>query len=655
MKRLSWLVWLVALLPVMPALAQNAAGWDTLELYGNLETGGVTATVTGDANRNASLSLQWRRVGDAGFRAGQPLLRVDASHFLGSLFALEPATAYEVSVTLVDPDGVGGEATRSASASTRADTLVEPTLRTLYVAPNGNDGNDGLSPATAVRSIQRAADLAQAGDLVLVAPGIFHEAVDLPRSGSATQPIVFRAQGSGVVLDGARVLPANTSWTALGNGVYRATLDFDTGHVVSEQGRLFRYASAEDLQALAAGAPGGFFFDTGNRQLSVKFADGSAPSAHILHVADLPAAFTLDGRAFVRIEGFDIRWYGSDEYGKGVYLRYSDDCIVRDNRFIDIGSSAVWAKGGSRNRIEDNDFADTSISQWPWPVTKASFAEKNSIALTDQVGRGNIIRRNHTHGSFDGIAPCGSQAPGGAFSSETDVYRNVIEHHNDDAIEADGYCANLRIFDNRISDTHMGVSVAPAAPGPTWIVRNSAWNIGNTRTSQVDGYLSSFLKINSGYPQVVGPLLLYHNSIVTDAPGTEALYLLNPGNSSYLRSRNNLYAGSAHVWVKVNPIVVDADHDLLYTSDASRFVKWMGSNYANLAALRSGTGLETNGLSAPPQLLAPSSGDLRPAPGSPLIDQGALLTGINDVYAGAAPDIGAFEFDDLIFASGFEG
>lgn len=651
----SAMVLLAASLAPTATRAQNAAGWLGLELYANFETAGVTATISGDTNRNAGVSLQWRRVGEATFRAGQPLLRVDANHFVGSLFDLQAGSAYEIRATLADADGVSGVATQTANATTRADVLVEPSLRSLHVAPSGNDAHDGLTPATALRSIQRAADLAQPGDLVRVAPGLYHEAVGLPRSGSAAQPIVFRGQGAGVLLDGARVLPADATWAALGNGVYRTTLDFDTGHVVSEQGRLFRYASAGDLQAFAAGAPGGFFFEPGNRQLSVKFADGSTPAVHVLHVADLGAGFTLDGRAFVRIEGFEFRNYGADEYGKGIYLRYSDDCIVRNNRFIDIGSSAVWAKGGSRNRIEDNQFSDTSIVSWPWPVTKASFAEKSSIALTDQIGRGNVIRRNHIDGSFDGLAPCGSQAPAPAFTNETDVYRNTFEHLNDDAIEADGYCANVRIFANRISDAHMGVSVAPAAPGPTWILRNVAWNLGNARTSQIDGYLSSFLKINSGYAQAVGPLLMYHNTIATSAPATEALYLLNPGASTSLTSRNNLYVASRDVWVKVNPVMADADYDLLHTSDASRFVRWMGTPYADLVALRNATGLELNGVSAPPQLVAPASGDLRLLPTSPAIDHGLVLAGINDGYIGSAPDIGAFEFDDLVFASGFEG
>lgn len=639
----------------LPALAQNAANWSGIELYPNLETAGVTATLSGDANGNATVGLEWRRVGDPTFKSAQPLVRVDATHLIGSLFSLTPNTSYEIRATLSDPDGIIGSAQNSATSSTRADVLVEPSLRTLYVSPTGDDSKDGLTLANAVKTVQRGADLAQAGDVVLIAPGTYREGVAVPRSGTAAQPIVFRGSAAGVVLDGSLVLPANTVWTNQGGGVYRTTLAFDTGHIVSEQGRLFRYDDLALLQGLAAGAPGGFFFDGGTRQLNLRFPDNSSPTTHTLNVAQFDAGFTVDSRAFVRIENFDIRYYGTGDYGKGIYLRYSNDCIVRNNRFLDLGSNGVWAKGGSRHRIEDNDFSDTSIVNWPWPVTKGSHAENNAIVFTDDVGRGNVIRRNRTNGGFNGIGPCGSAAPAGALTTETDVYRNVLRHHNDDALEPDGYCANVRIFENLISDSHMAISVAPTYPGPTWMVRNIGYNIGNTRTSQTDGYGSSFLKVNSGYPERVGPLLMYHNTIYTTAPQTDALYLLDPGVTSSLRSRNNLYAATQYVWEKINSIGIDADYDLLYTTDGTRFVKWLGTTYVNLTAVRSGLGLEQFGWSAPPQLAAPAGGDFRPLPTSPLIDHGVVLPGINDGFVGAAPDIGALEHNsDRIFDDGFE-
>jgi hypothetical protein len=635
------------------AHAQNSISWTSLELYGNLETAGVTATISGDANRSASACLLWRRVGEPAYRNGQPLVRVDDTHFVGSLFNLKDNTNYEILSVLTDVDGVSNGGSRTAATSTRADVLVEPTLRTLYVSPSGDDTKDGLSLANAVKTVLHAANLAQAGDIVLVSPGIYREAVDVPHSGSAAQPIVFRGNGAGVVMDGSTVLPGNTAWTSAGSNAYMTHLAFDTAHVVDEQGRLFRYDDLASLQALAAGAPGGFWYDDATQNLFVKFSDASVPASHTFNVAKFSAAFALDGRSYVRIENFQMRYYGSDDYGKGVYLRYSNDCIVRSNRFLDLGSTGVWIKGGARDRIEDNDFSDTSIVGWPWPVTKGSPAENNAIVLTDDVGRGNIVRRNHTDGGFNGIGPCGSSAPADGLTTETDVYRNVMRHHNDDALEPDGYCSNVRIFENTISDSHMAVSVAPTWPGPTWIVRNIAYDIGNTRTSQIDGYTSSFLKINSDYPDRVGPILMYHNTVYTTAPQTEAMYLLDPGVTSSLRSRNNVFVSTQYVWVKVNNIAVDANYDLLYTTDNTRFVKWLGTQYTSLATLRTGVAQELAGFSAPPQLASPATGNFRPLSTSPLIDHGTVLAGINDGYIGAAPDIGAIEYDDRIFADGF--
>lgn len=643
-----------ALLASGACQAQNAASWASLDAYANFETAGATATIAGDADRDATITLDVRRVGDAAFRTAHPLVRVDATHLVGSLFALAPNTAYEIRATLADPDGVTGNAVRTATATTRADTLVEPTLRTLYVSPTGSNGANGLTPGTAVQTIQRAADLAQAGDVVRVAPGVYRESVTVARSGTAAQPIVFRGDGDGVVLDGSATLPADTAWTALANGISRTTLAFDTGHVVGEQGRLYRYGSLAALTALAAGAPGGYWFDGATRQLHVKFANGQAPAAHTIHAARYENGFVVDGRAFVRIENFEIRWFGASDYGKAVYLRYASDAIVRGNRIRDIGAAGVWVKGGDRHRIEDNAFVDTSIAGWPWDSTKGSSAENSAVVFTDDVGRGHVIRRNTTDGGFNGIAPCGAGAPPGAFTSEVDVYRNDLRRHNDDAFEPEGWCANVRIFNNTIRDSHMAFAVAPAAPGPTWIVRNVAWNTGNTRTSQIDGYTASALKINSGYPEAIGPLMIYHNTFVTSAPATDALNLLNPGNATLLRMRNNIVGGTRYVVSKVNPIVADMDYDLLYTSDPVRFARWMNVNYANLAALQALPGLEGHGVQAPPQLVAPAAGDFRLAAGSAAIDRGTVLPGINDGYAGAAPDLGAFEFGDTIFANGFE-
>jgi hypothetical protein len=631
------LLW--ALLLAADGAAQVGVSFGSLSSYGNFHAGGVVATVLGDTNRNATAALEWRQGG--AFLPGQALVRIDATHFAGSLFGLQPGTAYEVRVTLADPDGVSGPSTATAPLSTRADNLPEPTLRTLYVAPSGNDSNPGTDPGAPLRTIQRAADLAQAGDLVVIRPGVYRESVNLPRSGSASQPIVFRGD-AGAILDGAdAAIAAGVSWTPAGGGAYSRALGFATGHVVSEAGRLFRYGSLAALQAMGAGAPGGFFFD--GSTLFVRFQDQSPPSAHTLQVARLEDGFLVDSRSQIRIEGLEIRHYGAGDYGKGVYLRYASDCVVRWCRIHEVGAAGVWAKGGDRHLIEDNEIWDTSIFGWPWDFTKGSSAENNAVVLTNEVGQGTVIRRNTVHGQFNGIAPCGDTPPVSGVTNETDVYDNLLFQHTDDGFEPEGYCANVRLWGNTLREVHMAFAVAPAGTGPLWILRNVASGIGNTRTSQQDGYTASAIKINSGYPTPVGPLLVFHNTFTTDAPATDAVALLNPGFSSLIRVRNNVIAGTRYSLYKVNPASWDGNGDLLYTSDGTRFVSWEGTRYANLGAFRAGTGQEPNGLSAPPQFVAPAVGDFTPALGSPLIDAGLVLPGINDGYLGLAPDVGAIE------------
>jgi hypothetical protein len=635
-------LWLGLSLAAAGAAAQDGVALLSVAGYGNFQAGGVTATVSGDANGNAVAALEWRVAGGT-FATAHPLVRIDLTHFAGSLFALSPGTFYEARVTISDPNGVSGPPSAVASFQTRPDVLPEPTLRTLYVSLSGNDGNPGTSPGAPLRTVQRAANLSQPGDLILIQPGIYRESVTVPRSGTASQPIVFRAAATGAILDGAdAAIVAGAPWTPAAGGVYSLVPGFSTGHVVTDAGRLYSYASLAELQALGAGAPGGFLFD--GTTLHVKFADGSSPAVHAMHVARLEEGFVLDGLSHVRVESLEIRHYGSGAYGKGVYLRYSSDCVVRLCRIHEIGAAGVWVKGGDRHRIEDNEIWDTSIFNWPWDYAKGSSAENDAVAFTDDVGRGNVVRRNVIHGTFNGIAPCGSVAPASGVTNETDLYGNVLYQHTDDAFEPEGYCANVRLWGNRMSFVHMAVAVAPAAPGPVWVVRNVAWRFGATRTSQVDGYLASALKINSGYATPVGPLLLYHNTLLTDAPGTDAIALLNPGSSTFIRAVNNVIAGTRYALYKVNPVTWSGNGNDVHTTDPARLVYWEGVRHDTLADYRAARGQELQGLSAPPLLVSPTGGDFTPNPGSPLIDAGLALPGINDSYAGAAPDVGAVEW-----------
>ena len=627
---------------IAPARAWAQSQIVSISAFANFNTAGVLVTISGDPEGNASCQLAYKRAADPSFKAAMSFPKIDATHLAGSLFNLVPGTAYNVRVTLVDPNGVGGTATQTVNVTTRADSFAEPTVRTLYVATNGNDSNPGTL-GQPLRTIGRAEALASAGTLVLIQPGVYRESVTVNVSGTASQPIVFRGNAAGVILDGAdAAIAAGAAWANQGGGVYSLALGFDTDHVVTELGRLYRYDGLADLQALPAGAPGGFYFD--GSTLRVRFSNNTSPATHTMQVARLENGFHLSSVSFVRIENVEIRHYGSDGFGKGVYLEQSNDCAVRASNIHEVETANVWLKGGSRNVIEDNQIRDTSIFNWPWDWVKGSSAENFGVYFTDNAGRGNVVRRNTLNGTFNGIFPCGRTVLP-EITTETDLHHNTMSQHLDDAFEMEYHCSNVRTFENRIRDVHMVFSVAPAGPGPLYFVRNVAYNFGNTRASQIDDYTSSSIKLHADFGPTIGPIFLFHNTIFSQAPNTSAMTLLTEGGAATsITGRNNVIAGTAFVLDKRHSVFMDWQADDLYTTSTSSFVHWhTGTNYASLAAFRTGTGQETPlGISAPPNLVNAAGGLYQPAVNSPLVNAGAILPNINDDAIGV-PDIGAIE------------
>ena len=92
----------------------------------------------------------------------------------------------------------------------------------LYVAITGNDTSPG-TPSAPLRTIQRAADLAQPGDTVTVHAGVYREYVNPPRGGeSDAKRIVYQAPaGEKVVITGSEAVK---KWEKVQDGVWKATL-----------------------------------------------------------------------------------------------------------------------------------------------------------------------------------------------------------------------------------------------------------------------------------------------------------------------------------------------------------------------------------------------------------------------------------------------
>ncbi|SEG95170.1 Right handed beta helix region [Actinacidiphila yanglinensis] len=91
----------------------------------------------------------------------------------------------------------GALATAPASAATAV-------AHTYYVSTTGSDSNNGTATTTPFRTVQKCADLAQAGDTCSIMGGTYHETVTPAHSGTAGAPISFTPYGGQhVVIDGA--------------------------------------------------------------------------------------------------------------------------------------------------------------------------------------------------------------------------------------------------------------------------------------------------------------------------------------------------------------------------------------------------------------------------------------------------------------------
>ncbi len=92
----------------------------------------------------------------------------------------------------------------------------------FHVATNGNDANRG-SKSAPLRSIQRAADLAQPGDVITVHAGVYRERINPPRGGtSEKQRIVYQAaRGEKVEIKGSEAV---RNWTKVQDDVWKVTL-----------------------------------------------------------------------------------------------------------------------------------------------------------------------------------------------------------------------------------------------------------------------------------------------------------------------------------------------------------------------------------------------------------------------------------------------
>lgn len=161
-----------------------------------LENLGFRWYVKGDHNRNAKVTVSYRKVGKEKWSRGMNLLRVlheisnqdygpyrTGNLFAGSVLFLEAGTKCEVRLTMTDPDGGSPKESRVIEVVTRSEPPASGGGNTIHAHPK--------------TGLMAAYEQAKPGDVVLLHAGVYRGPFDLKKSGKPGQPIVFRGAGDG--------------------------------------------------------------------------------------------------------------------------------------------------------------------------------------------------------------------------------------------------------------------------------------------------------------------------------------------------------------------------------------------------------------------------------------------------------------------------
>jgi hypothetical protein len=592
---------------------------------------GFEWTIEGDANRNATVDVRFRKAGAANWRPALPLLRIGGERvyrdresmtytvpqgFAGSILNLEPATSYECEFTLRDPDGVTGQAQQRVTAATRAEPKPYAGGRVLHVYPNDHEGpkqepgfigfkaayyGEGRGDWTAVRMTK-----AQPGDTILIHAGLYRPdrlnyvdplsapftgSMSLSLKGTAEKPITIKGAGDGeAIFDGA--------------GNHKLFDVMATHHHIFE-GLTFRNTDI----ALFAGEK------------------------------DVMGAVALT-----------VRNCRFEDIGVGVWTENADsrNFLISDNLFLgreDRMRLIGWNQAGSR-----------AAGIYPSHQLRSFFAIK-------VYGPGHVIAHNAIAYFHDGITISTYGPPDSdpdRRASSIDIYNNDIHLSNDDFIESDGGAHNIRIFQNRGVNAAMnGYSAQPMFGGPVYFIRNVLYHVpGGSpfKLSAVPAGIVAYHNTMIGEQSARSPYANGHfrNNLFLgrDVPNRAIMTWANATgdySSDYNGFRPNRGTGNQYVWLAPAPGK---------TANQPAASDW--KSFATLAEFQKAAGQEAHGVEvdydifenlAPPHparryhVYHAMDLDFRLKANSKAIDAGVVLPTINDEFTGKAPDLGALELN----------
>jgi hypothetical protein len=197
--------------PVVLSAQSNGATPGAIRTYSTISSIGVEWDLAGDADHDATATVEYRAVGITQWRPALSLVRVDyngANMLAGSVLFLSPNAAYEIRLTLTDPDG--GTDQQTVVVATRPVPMMPAAGRSFHVVP-GSGGGTG-SASDPFRGIAAGEAVAQPGDTFLVHAGNYGGRVTFTIAGTSNGYVVWKSAGDGEALFAGIDVSASYVW-----------------------------------------------------------------------------------------------------------------------------------------------------------------------------------------------------------------------------------------------------------------------------------------------------------------------------------------------------------------------------------------------------------------------------------------------------------
>ena len=580
-------------------------------------------------------------------------------------------------------------------------------LSTYYVsALAGADANPGTIDAP-LATIQRAASVAQPGDVVVIRGGVYRETVRPANSGTPGAPITFKAfEGETVTVSGADPV---TGWTAPSGSIFQAPQPWDLGEAFNQvfvDGQMMIEArwpnttldvsrptslTADDIAPNFAGvesfatltdAPLGAFPEGAWDGATIHFAPGERwvwQTGRVTRSAGRTVQFDYQQRTGVNSERYEIPKAGNPYYLSGKFVAL--DAPGEWYRDPTTGVLHLWAPGGDSPA---GHVVEAKRRQHAFDLTGRSYVDVQGLSLfaativTDDASAG--VRIDGIHAKYvSHVSRTGTGwgedifgQTGIVLRGRDHVIRNsTIEFSAGHGVYLNGerHVVENNVIHDVIYNGGNGGGIRAWGTGHV-IARNTVYNAGRSGIHIAGGrqlrvlyndVRDVMLQTTDGGGIYTfgtdggGTEIAYNRTynIVTEGFGSGGVYLDN-NSRNYLVHHNLAY--NVDVALKMNDpspnnqVYSNTLAGLRLSVQSNRTFEMTGSAFYNNVFTNStqigATAAVANNLRAntDPRFVNAAAGDYRPAPGSPAIDAGRVVAPYTDGFAGSAPDIGAFEF-----------